>query len=418
MLFLRLFVDGWGVINPSEFYFGIGICLAAVLLLATALVALSLLRQSPQAGERTFARVAFALSMAATAGLVLMAAVPCFYPPDETPKAAWIVMALGDLAALLSVVGLLAMLVIQRPRVARRTRIGRIDSMATMDVSGPFARAAGDSAGLSTGRSSLTAGGRSPAVPCPTENFTRERSLSMPRIVRFHRTGGPEVLQIDTLELPPPGPGEVRIAVKALGLNRAEAMFRAGQYLEEPKLPARLGYEAAGSVLTVGPGVTGFNVGDAVSTVPSFSLNQYGVYGDEVNVPARSLVKHPANLSWTQAAAVWMQYLTAYGALVDIAHVAAGDAVVIPAASSSVGIAAIQIVNLLGATPLALSRSSAKRQALLDLGAAHVIATGEQDLVAEIKRLTGGRGARVVFDPVAGPTISQLVAAHGRRTAS
>ena len=238
----------------------------------------------------------------------------------------------------------------------------------------------------------------------------------MPHIVRFHRTGGPEVLQIDQVDLAPPGPGEVRIGVKALGLNRAEAMFRAGQYLEEPRLPARLGYEAAGTVLAVGPNVTGIKPGDAVSTVPSFSLNQYGVYGDEVNVPASSLAKHPANLSWSQAAAIWMQYLTAYGALVDIAKVAAGDTVVIPAASSSVGVAAIQIVNLLGATPLALSRSSAKRQALLDLGAAHVIATGEQDLVAEIKRLTAGRGARVVFDPVAGPTIVRLAAAmapHG-----
>ena len=135
----------------------------------------------------------------------------------------------------------------------------------------------------------------------------------MARIVRFHRTGGPEVLQIEQVELPPPGPGEVRLAVKALGLNRAEAMFRAGQYLEDPKFPARLGYEAAGTVLAVGPNVTDFKAGDAVSTVPAFSMNQYGTYGDEVNLPARALVKHPANLSWSQAAAVWMQYLTAYG---------------------------------------------------------------------------------------------------------
>jgi NADPH:quinone reductase-like Zn-dependent oxidoreductase len=238
----------------------------------------------------------------------------------------------------------------------------------------------------------------------------------MPRAVRFHQTGGPEVLKIDNVDVPPPGPGEVRIAVKALGLNRAEAMFRSGQYLEDPILPARLGYEAAGNVESVGPNVTGFKPGDAVSTVPAFSQNQYGVYGDLVNVPAAAVAKHPSSLSWSEAAAIWMQYLTAYGALVDIAKLAAGDTLLIPAASSSVGIAAIQIANLVGATPLALTRTSAKRKALSELGAAHVIASEEQDLAAEVKRLTGGRGARVVFDPVGGPTVARLtaaMAAHG-----
>ncbi len=181
----------------------------------------------------------------------------------------------------------------------------------------------------------------------------------MPRAVRFHQTGGPEVLKIDTVEIPPPGPGEVRIAVKALGLNRAESMFRRGQYLEDPILPARLGYEAAGTIESVGPNVSGFRPGDAVSTVPSFSQNKYGVYGDLVNVPAAAVVKHPSNLSWSEAAAIWMQYLTAYGAIIDIAKLAAGDTLLIPAASSSVGVAAIQIANLVGATPLALTRTSA-----------------------------------------------------------
>ena len=90
----------------------------------------------------------------------------------------------------------------------------------------------------------------------------------MARVVRFHQVGGPEVLRVEEVEVPPPGKGEVQIRIKALGLNRAESMFRNGQYLEEPKLPARLGYEAAGTVAAVGPGVRGFQVGDAVSTVP------------------------------------------------------------------------------------------------------------------------------------------------------
>jgi NADPH:quinone reductase-like Zn-dependent oxidoreductase len=233
----------------------------------------------------------------------------------------------------------------------------------------------------------------------------------MPRVVRYHQTGGPEVLKIETVDVPKPGAGEVRIAVKALGLNRAESMFRLGQYLEQPKFPARLGYEAAGTIESVGPGVADLNPGDAVSTIPAFSQNQYGGYGDLVNVPAAAVARHPATLSWEAAAAIWMQFLTAYGALIDIAKLGAGDTLLIPAASSSVGIAAIQIANLVGAVPIALTRKSDKREALTKLGAVHVIATQEQDLVAEVNRITGGKGARVVFDPVAGPAIEKLIAA-------
>jgi NADPH:quinone reductase-like Zn-dependent oxidoreductase len=236
----------------------------------------------------------------------------------------------------------------------------------------------------------------------------------MPRAVRFHQTGGPEVLQIETIDVPPPGAGEVRIAVKALGLNRAESMFRLGQYLEQPTFPARLGYEAAGTVEAVGPGVTGLKSGDAVSTVPAFSQNQYGVYGDVAIVPAAAVARHPPSLSWTEAAAIWMQYLTAYGALIEIARLGAGDTVLIPAASSSIGIAAIQIASMVGATPIALTRKHDKRAALTKLGAAHVIATQEQDVVAEVDKLTEGQGARVVFDPVGGPTVAKLMAAMSR----
>src|SRR5262249_6901403 len=111
-----------------------------------------------------------------------------------------------------------------------------------------------------------------------TRSSPSQQERDMARVVRFHKVGGPEVLQIDDVQVPPPGKGEVQIRIKALGLNRAESMFRRGQYLEAPKLPARLGYEAAGTVAAIGPGVEGFKVGDAVSTIPSFSLNDYGFY--------------------------------------------------------------------------------------------------------------------------------------------
>jgi NADPH:quinone reductase-like Zn-dependent oxidoreductase len=192
-------------------------------------------------------------------------------------------------------------------------------------------------------------------------------------------------------------------------------MFRSGHYLEDPIFPAQLGYEAAGTIESVGPGVTGFKPGDAVSTVPSFSQNEYGVYGELVVVPARAVAKHPPSLSWTEAAAIWMQYLTAYGALIDIGQLGKGDTLLIPAASSSVGIAAIQIANMVGATPIALTRTSDKRAALAKLGARHVIVTGEQDLVEEVKRLTAGKGARVAFDPVGGPTVAKLASAMAQR---
>jgi NADPH:quinone reductase-like Zn-dependent oxidoreductase len=236
----------------------------------------------------------------------------------------------------------------------------------------------------------------------------------MARVVRFHQLGGPEVLRVEEVEVPPPRKGEVQIRIKALGLNRAESMFRRGQYLEEPRLPARLGYEAAGTVAAVGPDVDGFKVDDAVSTIPSFSLNDYGLYGELANAPARAVTHHPTSLSWAEAAAVWMQYLTAYGALIDIGKLTKADTVLIPAASSSVGLAAIQIVNRVGAVPVALTRGGSKRQALLDAGAVHVIVTDEQDLVAEALRITGGKGSRIVFDPVGGPTFAKLAQVTSR----
>jgi NADPH2:quinone reductase len=233
----------------------------------------------------------------------------------------------------------------------------------------------------------------------------------MARVIRFHKTGGPEVLQIDAVDVGAPGPGELRLRVHAFGLNRAEAMFRSGKYLEQPKLPGRLGYEAAGTVEAIGEGVTGFAIGDKVSTIPAFSMNLYNVYGEQAIVPAAATVKHPDNLSWEHAAAIWMQYLTAYGALIDVTRLVPGDAVIITAASSSVGLAAIQITNAAGAISIAATRTSAKREALLGHGAQHVITTEDQDLAEEVKRITGGNGARVTFDPVAGPGVETLAQA-------
>lgn len=233
----------------------------------------------------------------------------------------------------------------------------------------------------------------------------------MSKVVRFHHMGGPEVLQIDDVDVRAPAAGEVRIKVKALGLNRAEAMYRSGQYTFTPEMPAILGYEAAGTVESVGEGVSEYAVGDEVNVIPAFSFADYGMYGELVVAPVHALVKQPAGLTSIQAAATWMKYVTAYGALVDIGNLQKGETVLIRAASSSVGLAAIQIANLLGAIPVALTRTSEKRQALLDAGAAHVIATSEQDLVAEVNLITEGKGARMAFDPVGGAEVANILRA-------
>jgi NADPH:quinone reductase-like Zn-dependent oxidoreductase len=233
----------------------------------------------------------------------------------------------------------------------------------------------------------------------------------MAKIVRFRELGGPEVLRIEEEPSKQPGKGEVRLRVRAIGLNRAEALFMRGQYVEQPKLPAGLGYEAAGVVDAVGPDVDKSWAGKTVATIPAFSMNHYGMVGEEVIAPVAALGEYPAKLSAAEGAAVWMQYLTAYGALIAIAHLKKGDFVVIPAASSSVGIAAIEMAKAEGATSIATTRRSNKKAELLSLGADHVIATEEEDIVARVNEITGGKGARVIFDPVAGPFVEKLARA-------
>ena len=129
----------------------------------------------------------------------------------------------------------------------------------------------------------------------------------MTAVVRFTELGGPEVLHVVDADLGPPGPGEALVDIAAIGLNRAESMFRRGDYIEPTVLPAGLGYEAAGTVAALGEGVTRWAVGDAVSVVPAFSMNDYTVYGRQAIVPARALVPRPVDE--VTGAAVWRPYL-------------------------------------------------------------------------------------------------------------
>lgn len=237
------------------------------------------------------------------------------------------------------------------------------------------------------------------------------------RVVRFHALGGPEVLKIEELPIPEPGKGEVRLDVKAIGLNRAEVMFRKGQYLESPVLPSKLGYEAAGVVTAVGPDVDKSWLGKKASTMPAFLLTKYGVYGEVAIVPVSALAAYPEKLTPEQGTSIWMQYLTAYGALIEHSHITKGDFVVITAASSSVGIAAIEMAKAEGAVSIATTRTSRKKSILIDLGADHVIATEEEDFVKRVQEITGGKGARVTFDPIGGKGIERLANAAAYRGA-
>jgi NADPH:quinone reductase-like Zn-dependent oxidoreductase len=236
------------------------------------------------------------------------------------------------------------------------------------------------------------------------------------KTVRFHETGGPEVLRFESLEVGEPVAGEVRVRIEAIGLNRAEAAFRSGSYIERAQLPARIGYEAAGVIEALGSGVNGVAVGQAVCIIPAFSMNRYGVYAERAIVPGSAVLPRPKGLSAAEAASIWMQYLTAYGALVDIANLQRGDGVVITAASSSVGLAAIQIANRVGAVPIAVTRTAAKEAALRRAGAAHVVRLEDQNLESEVMRITEGKGARLAFDPIGGSAmVAMLAAALGRQ---
>ena len=233
----------------------------------------------------------------------------------------------------------------------------------------------------------------------------------MPKAVRFEKLGGPEVLSLQDVASREPGQDEVKLRVEAVGLNRAESMYFHGHYMEQPQLPSGLGYEAVGVVEAVGPGGDASMVGKRFGTIPGYSQNRYPVLAEEAIVPAHVLAALPEKLSPIEGAAVWMQYATAYGALVFFGHVAQGDFVVIPAASSSVGLAALQITKAEGAKAIATTRTGAKRDELLQLGADYVIATEEEDLPARVAEITGGKGARIIFDPVGGPYIETLAKA-------
>lgn len=238
----------------------------------------------------------------------------------------------------------------------------------------------------------------------------------MSTLVRFYALGEPDVLRLEDVPTPHPAADEVRLRVQAIGLNQADVLWRTGHYIEDPQLPSGLGNEAAGVVEAVGPSVTGLSVGDRVACLPGAHQGRYPTYGDRIVFPASHLVRYPERLSPEEAAAAYMAFLTGYFPIFEMARLQPGDSLLVTGASSGTGLAALQMAACSGLRAIATTRSRAKRDALLAAGASHVVVLDEGEPLAEVRRLTDGRGVSLVYDGVGGPWVTQwgdVVARHG-----
>jgi NADPH2:quinone reductase len=220
------------------------------------------------------------------------------------------------------------------------------------------------------------------------------------KAIQIHETGGPEVLKLAELPIPQPEQGQVLIRVEAIGVNFIEIYFRKGVY--KAALPLTLGSEAAGTVEKLGPGVTGFAVGDAVA-----SVGVLGSYAEYALVPAAQLVKAPARLSMEKAAAALLQGMTAHYLAYSTFPLKAGDTALIHAGAGGVGLLLTQMAVRLGARVITTVSTAAKAELSREAGASDAILYTEQDFEAEVKRLTGGKGVDVVYDSVGKTTFDQ-----------
>lgn len=219
--------------------------------------------------------------------------------------------------------------------------------------------------------------------------------------IRIHAHGGPEVLKLDTLDLPAPGPGEVQIEHKAIGLNFIEVYWRTGLY--PLPLPSGLGNEASGVVLAVGEGVDGVKPGDRVA----YASGPVGAYSTRRNLPAGVLVKLPDHIGFDTAAAIMLKGLTAQYLLRRVYRVQAGDTVLFHAAAGGVGLIACQWAKALGAKVIGTVSTPDKAALALANGCDTVLIAGQDDIVARVRALTDGRGVPVVYDGVGKDTFVQ-----------
>jgi NADPH2:quinone reductase len=213
------------------------------------------------------------------------------------------------------------------------------------------------------------------------------------RAVRVHEYGGPELMKVEELPTPEPGPGQVLVQIAASGVNFIDIYHRTGLY--KVPLPYALGIEGAGTVQAVGPDVADVRVGDAVAW-----KDQAGSYATHVVVPATALVPVPEGVSLRDAAAIVLQGLTAHYLTHSTYPIAAGETCLIHAAAGGVGLLLCQMAKMRGARVIGTVSSDEKAQLASEAGADEVIMYTRQDFESEVKRLTDGRGVNVVYDGV------------------
>ena len=208
---------------------------------------------------------------------------------------------------------------------------------------------------------------------------------------------GPAALRLEQVSEPRPGPGQVRIRVKACGVNFADSLITRGQYQNQPQPPFSPGFEVSGEVLEPGVGVQGMAVGDRV-----IAMTPHGGYAEQVVADVNRCVPLPAAMSWVNGAAFPVVFGTSHVALWHRARLRAGETLVVHGASGGVGLTAVAIGKQLGATVIATASTPEKLAVARAHGADHLIDSSQDDVRARIKELTGGRGADVVYDPVGG----------------
>jgi NADPH2:quinone reductase len=231
------------------------------------------------------------------------------------------------------------------------------------------------------------------------------------RVVQVAEFGPAQNLLLAEEPDPMPGPGQLLIAVEAAGVNRADLLFRSGRYHSGPALPAVVGGEGAGTVVAVGADVTGFGVGDRVLAFGG--INAPGFYRELAVVDPSQAVHVPDNVPLSAAASLPIAWLSAWHCLRVLADLRAGETVLIHAAASGVGSAAVQIAKDVGATVIGVVGSADKQRWISELGADHTLNRREADIVAEVERITGGHGVDVALDAVGGEAFAQSLKAVG-----
>jgi NADPH2:quinone reductase len=233
----------------------------------------------------------------------------------------------------------------------------------------------------------------------------------MAKAVRFHETGGPEVLRLEGVDVGAPGPGQVRLRHAAVGLNFADTYFRNGTY--RVPLPSGIGCEGAGTIEAVGPGVSDFAVGDEV-TYTGF-VNTLGAYSTERLVPSAALIKLPAGIGCETAAAMTMRGLTAAYLLRRIHPFRAGDRILLHAAAGGLGVIVSQWAKLLGLEVIGTASTDEKAAIARAHGCAHTIVYGREDVAKRVREITCGAGVSVVFDSVGRSTFAASLDSLARR---